>query len=134
MIEENLPKVDLKEWNLLRIVMLIEKKAINIAQTEEILRLLDKFQGTDIEKLIKMELWKRYVELCNLAEPLLKLYEKNVDVQNVDIEDVNVFEILTQTRKLLQTVYELLYELDMFPKKRNVSTEDKLKYYLDVEE
>lgn len=133
MTEENLPKMDLREWNLLRIVMQIEKKAVNIAQTEDILRLLDKFPEANMKELIKMELWKRYLELCNLAEPLLKLYGKDIDVPKLEHENVTIFEILTYTRKLIKAVYELLYELDMFPKKKNMPTEDKLSYYLDVE-
>jgi len=133
MTEENLPRMDLKEWNLLRIVMQIEKKAVNIAQTEDILRLLDKFPETNMKELIKMELWKRYLELCNLAEPLLKMYGKDIEVPRLEHENVTIFEILTYTRKLIKAVYELLYELDMFPKKKNVLVEDKVSRCYDIE-
>jgi len=120
-------------WNFLRIVEIIEKKATNIANTNDIIQLMDKLgRDVDISELIRMEMVKRLFEIYQIAKPLLEQYNVKIEL-NSDLSRMTIRDILETVSVILSKIYGLMKELGMLPVKKERDIEAEEAYRLDID-
>jgi hypothetical protein len=129
-------KISLKSlpyWNFLRIVEIIEKKATNIANTNDIIQLMDKLgKDVDLSELIRMEMIKRLFEIYQIAKPLLEQYNVKIELNN-DLSRMTIREILETVSVILSKIYGLMKDLGMLPVKRERDIEAEEASRLDID-
>jgi hypothetical protein len=117
----------------LRIVEIIEKKATNIANTNDIIQLMDKLgRDVDISELIRMEMVKRLFEIYQIAKPLLEQYNVKIELNN-DLSRMTIRDILETVSVILSKIYGLMKDLGMLPVKRERDIEAEEASRLDID-
>lgn len=121
------PKSRLKDLVFLEIFKDLKEKALNIVKTEELLQLASQFPKYDLSTLLRMEFYKRVIEIYNLAKPLLELYDKEIEEFDKDPEDLTIFDAMEYIQKIMKKLYEVLMDLQLLPRKpKEIKIEERI--------